>query len=133
MVNEQAEKTEGSAYITSTFPDAELLRHKLTEAGIYGKETRPDQFYSVFVNSISGKNLNPIGLNMAWEMSAYSFVSSVPEYLQQMQQIMSAIGLSYNNVVDAITEDAEFAQQAKELRERFLEAELTTRFPGYGE
>ncbi|HKC14634.1 MAG TPA: hypothetical protein VKC89_01560 [Patescibacteria group bacterium] len=107
--------SEGKQPKVVKMPTAEIVSQKIQSTGLYGVVPQVDGFYDSLVKYTANRELVGMGLVMSWEMAGYDTLREYPEAMGFL------VDMSFDKVIDAITPDAEVAQDAKEFRKKVEE------------
>lgn len=97
-----------------TMPDREVIVRKMQELGVLGISEQTNGFFYRLAEILDRAQLNGAGLTLIWETSIHESLSGLPPVTR------SAVGMDFDRIVDAITPDAEVADNAKKSREALM-------------
>jgi len=101
----------------TTFPDQNVLRQRLIDAGLYRKDRQTDRFYDRFTGFLAEHELVGEGVSLNWDMANW--------YAESMEgDRWDPNHPNYDTVIDVLIDDPEVASQAKEIRESMLEGRI---------
>jgi len=95
-------------------PDHEAIMRKLQDIKALGISPETNSFYGRFAKSLSEREVVGAGLYVAWELAQADTMAQYPPVVR------SAVNMSFDRVIDAITPDPEVAEDAKEFRKKVL-------------
>lgn len=107
--------SEGKGPKVVHMPSKEDILQRLRTTGLYGVTPRTDIFFDRFIGQVADSEIVGAGLNVAWELASYDTLRAYPPIMR------TAVGLSFNRVIDAITPEPEVADDAKAFRQQILD------------
>lgn len=114
-MTKEAPRNHGQEPKAVQMPSREEMLQRLQDTGLYGVTPQTDAFYHRFVDQVAGSEIVGIGLNMAWELAGYDTLRPYPA------MVRAAVDLGFNRIIDAVTPDAEVADEAKAFRQKILD------------
>ena len=96
-------------------PEREIILRKLQDIGLLGVSGQTNIFYQTLAERLSDREIVGVGLNLTWELVGHDTLGDYPPLVR------AAVGLNFNNVIDAITPDSEVAAAAKDFRKQMLD------------
>lgn len=91
-------------------PEREVIVRKMQGLGVLGISEQTNDFLYRLAEILDRALLNGAGLNLVWEKIMHETLSGLPP------TVRAAVGMGFDQLVDAITPDAEVANEAKEAR-----------------
>ena len=112
-MSEENERSLGKHII---MPERAEMVEKLREANVYGIAPQTDEFFDSLIRKLAGSSKVGQGLAIAWVQSEYDVLRNLPPVMTPL------VRMRFNDVIDAITPDAEVAQDAKTFWQEAIDA-----------
>jgi hypothetical protein len=110
MTELEPREGEDDPYRVVLFPDSDVLRQRLIDAGLYGNDSQADRFYDAYIGYLNERELKGYDISHSWDLANYETESIEGEL---------SLDPSHPNYVQTIAvliDDSEIAAQALKIR-----------------